>query len=215
MPHAGRDRRIGLLGGSFNPAHEGHLFVSHVARRQLGLDEVWWLVAPHNPLKPVHGMLSFPERLQRARTFAKGTRISVTGLEADLGTHFTVDTVACLRRRAPLCQFAWLMGADNLAGIHLWKHWQRLFAMIPIAVFDRAPYSLTSLTGRAAIRYRRCRIQGHLARSLVLRRPPVWALIAGHRHDASATAIRSGDVRFAFADQTNRDMSKGRFIHSS
>ncbi len=160
-------------------------------------------------------MMPFPERLERARSFAGGARISVTGLEADLGTHFTVNTIACLRRRAPVCRFAWLMGADNLAEIHLWKHWERLFAMIPIAVFDRAPYSLRSLTGRAAIRYRRCRIPGHLARSLVLRKPPVWALIVGHRHDASATAIRSGDVRFAFADQTNRDMRRGGFIHSS
>ncbi len=160
-------------------------------------------------------MLSFPERLDRARAFAKGEEISVTGLEAGLGTHFTVDTVTCLKRRLPLCRFVWLMGADNLAGIHLWKHWERLFAMIPIAVFERAPYSLTSLTGRAAIRYRRCRIQGHQARSLVLRKPPVWALIVGHRHDASATAIRSGDMRFAFAGKVNRDMSKGGFIHSS
>ncbi len=176
---------------------------------------MWWLVTPHNPLKSVRGMLSFSERLQRARTFAKGARISVTGLEAELGTQFTADTVACLRRRAPLCRFAWLMGADNLAGIHLWKHWEQLFAMIPIAVFDRAPYSLTSLTGRAAIRYRRCRIQGYQARSLIVRKPPVWALIVGHRHGASATAIRSGDTRFVFADQTNSGMNKGGFIDSS
>ncbi len=175
---------------------------------------MWWLVAPHNPLKSEAGMLPFHERLIRARAFARGHGVTVTGLEEGL-THFTVDTVVCLKRRAPHTRFVWLMGADNFATVHLWKRWQGIFETIPVAVFDRAPYSLSSLASRAAIRYRHCRIPGYQARTLATRTPPAWTLILGPRHGASATAIRSGEGRFVFAGMTNGNTIKGRSIHSS
>ena len=160
-------------------------------------------------------MLPFHDRLMRARAFAKGHGVTVTGLEEGLGTRFTVDTVTRLARRSPHARFVWLMGADNFATIHLWKRWQEIFETIPVAVFDRAPYSLPSLASRAAIRYRHCRIAGYQARTLVTRTPPAWTLILGPRHDASATAIRSGDGRFEFAEVTDGKTIKGRSIHSS
>ena len=168
-------------------------------------------MAPRNPLKARAGMAAFDDRLAHARAFAAGHGVTVSGLEASLGTRFTVDTIACLRRRAPLVRFVWLMGADNLATVHLWKRWQRIFETIPVAVFDRAPYSYPSLASRAAIRYRHCRKPEHRARSLADRRPPSWTLILGPRHGASATAIRSGDACFAYAGTTDQ----GRPIHSS
>ncbi len=160
---------------------------------------MWWLVSPQNPLKPGAGMLPYRDRIERARAFARGHGVTVSGLEGELGTRFTVDTVASLTRRAPGARFVWIMGADNLATIHLWKRWQEIFESIPVAVIDRAPYSYSCLASRAAIRYRHCRTPGHRASTLATRRLPAWTLLLGPRHDASATAIRSGDRRFAFA----------------
>ncbi|MBT5432281.1 MAG: nicotinate-nucleotide adenylyltransferase [Rhodospirillaceae bacterium] len=194
-------RRIGLLGGSFNPAHEGHLFISRLALERLFLDEVWWLVAPQNPLKPLDDMAPFEERLRRTDEFADHPGIIVTGLERDLGTRFTVDTIARLQIRAPQTRFVWLMGADNLATIHHWHRWQEIFESVPVAVFDRAPYSFSCLASRAAVRYRRHRLPASRARALADVAPPVWTFVLGPRHPASATAIRAGDRSFGFAGQ--------------
>ena len=129
--------RVGLLGGSFNPAHGGHLHVSREALKRLDLDEVWWLVAPQNPLKAVRGMAPFDKRLAGAKRLARDPRIRVLDLERRLGTRYTVDTVAALRRLFPKIRFVWLMGADNLAQIRHWQRWTRIFAALPIAVFAR------------------------------------------------------------------------------
>ncbi len=138
-----RHRRVGLLGGSFNPAHDGHLHVSREALKRLRLDEIWWLVSPQNPLKPVAGMASLADRLVGARNVAgMGAHIRVTDLEARLGTRYTADTLAALRRRFPRTRFVWLMGADNLRQISRWDRWERIFALAPIAVFDGLPILL-------------------------------------------------------------------------
>lgn len=133
-------KKIGLLGGSFNPAHRGHRRISLAAMAALGLDEVWWLVSPGNPLKPAKGMAPYEARLGSAREEARGTRIKVSDFERRAGTRYTVDTVEAIRRRYPNDRFIWLMGADTVAQFHQWRRWRDLAAMVPIAVIHRPGY---------------------------------------------------------------------------
>lgn len=184
-------RRIGLLGGSFNPAHDGHRHISLWALRVLDLDEVWWLVSPQNPLKPRAGMAGLVRRVALARAVARDRRSRVGALEAELGTLYTVDTLAALRRRLPRIRFVWLMGADNLAQIHRWQGWSRIFRAVPIAVLDRPTYSLGAATGHAARRFAGHRRGPRAVRRLALAKPPAWVLLRGRRHPASASAIRA------------------------
>ena len=186
-----RGRKIGLLGGSFNPAHEAHREISLTALARLGLDEVWWLVSPQNPLKPVDGMAALPDRVAGARAVARHPRIRVTGIEARLGTVYTADTVLALRRRFPGLCFVWLMGADNLIQIDRWKGWQRIFNAVPVAVFARPSYCFKALAARAAHRFARARIPEGKARALARRRSPAWVFIHGRLNPLSASAIRA------------------------
>lgn len=134
--------RIGILGGSFNPAHAAHRHISLVALEQLRLDAVWWLVSPLNPLKSAAGMAPLATRVARAKAVARHPRIKVTALEAQLGTRFAVDTVAALQRRYPQHQFVWLAGSDIVAELHRWRHWRRFLRQIPLAVVPRPGISL-------------------------------------------------------------------------
>ncbi|MEZ5668052.1 MAG: nicotinate-nucleotide adenylyltransferase [Alphaproteobacteria bacterium] len=191
MPR-GAGWRIGILGGSFNPAHAGHLHLSRQAMRWLGLDRVWWLVSPQNPLKPAAGMASLADRVAGARAVAAADRrIVVSAIEAELGLRFTADTVACLRALWPGQRFVWLMGADNLGQIARWQRWSRIFHTLPIAVCDRDSYAYGALAGKAATRFRQRRLTGRTARQLADMRPPAWVFLAVRRHTASATAIRA------------------------
>ena len=142
-------RRIGLLGGSFNPAHRGHRRMSLAAIRALGLDELWWLVSPGNPLKPAEGMAPYAARLASAREQARRSKIKVSEFEAETGTRFTVDTVEAIRKRWPGDRFVWLIGEDILAQFHLWKDWRRLAEMVPIAVMPRPGYDDEARAARA------------------------------------------------------------------
>ena len=142
-------RRIGLLGGSFNPAHRGHRRMSLAAIDALGLDELWWLVSPGNPLKPAKGMAPYPARLASARAMARRSRIRVSDLEVRLGTRFTVDTVRAIEARYPGDRFIWLMGADTVAQFHQWKAWRRLAERVPIAVLSRPGYDGAARAARA------------------------------------------------------------------
>jgi nicotinate-nucleotide adenylyltransferase len=187
-----RGARIGLLGGSFNPAHAAHREISLMALARLGLDEVWWLVSPQNPLKPAAGMASFADRLAGARAAARHPRIRVTGIEARLGTVYTADTVLALKRRFPALRFVWLMGADNLIQVDRWKGWQRIFNAVPVAVFARPSYCFKALAARAAHRFARARIPEGKAQALALRRPPAWVFVHGRLNPLSASAIRAG-----------------------
>ncbi len=196
-----RARRVGLLGGSFNPAHRGHRHVSLLALKRLDLDEIWWLVSPQNPLKPVQGMASLDERLRSAAAVARDPRIKVTDLEARLGTRYTADTLSELRRRFPRTRFVWLMGADNLGQIQHWERWQRIFELAPIAVFARPAYSLGALGGLAAHRFARARIRPERARHLADMNPPAWIFFATRLDPLSATEIRSQRRRAVFARQ--------------
>ena len=140
---------VGLLGGSFNPAHRGHRRMSVAALDRLGLDEVWWLVSPQNPLKPKAGMAPLEARLASARAAARHPRIRATAIEAELGTQRTVDTLKALKRRFPQVRFLWLMGADNLAQFHRWADWRTISALVPIVVMARPGYVGASQTSSA------------------------------------------------------------------
>jgi nicotinate-nucleotide adenylyltransferase len=183
-------KRVGLLGGSFNPAHDGHRHISLRALHCLGLDEVWWLVAPQNPLKPTAGMAPLSERIRKAEQVTGHPAIRVTGLESRLGTRYTADTLMVLTRRFPATRFVWLMGADNLQQICQWDRWASIFQRVAVAVFDRSPYSYQSLVGKAARRYARYRLPARRSGLLVHKTPPAWAFLHLKRHPASATAIR-------------------------
>jgi nicotinate-nucleotide adenylyltransferase len=135
--------RIGLLGGSFDPAHEGHFYVSETARKALKLDYVWWLVSPGNPLKPAP--LSLASRMMSARDAAQSPFIRVSDIEVRLGTRYTIDTVTALQRRFPAVRFTWLMGSDNLEQFARWRRWRDIAARIPIAVVRRPGSVLASL----------------------------------------------------------------------
>ena len=189
-PRRAPGRRVGLLGGSFNPAHDGHLHISILALRALGLDEVWWLVSPQNPLKPDRGMASFAARVGAARALARHPRIVVSDLERRLGTRYTADTLDAVKRRFPRTAFVWLMGADNLVQIPRWKDWTAIFARAPIAVFDRPSYCYKALAGRAARRYARERVDARRARKLAVSPPPAWVFVRGRLNAACATEIR-------------------------
>jgi nicotinate-nucleotide adenylyltransferase len=184
-------RRVGLLGGSFNPAHTGHRHISLEALKRLDLDEVWWLVAPQNPLKPARGMAPFKKRLEGAAALANDRRIKVLDLEAQLGTHYTADTLDALRRRFPRTRFVWLMGADNLAQIRHWRRWTDIFNRVPIAVFARPTYCFRGLAELAAKRYAHQRAAPEAARRLAELAPPVWAFLPIRLDTSSATDIRS------------------------
>jgi len=181
-----------VLGGSFNPAHGGHLHISLLALRRLDLDAVWWLVSPQNPLKPSAGMAPFSLRVSQARAFAAGNRrIFISDIEARLGSRYTADTLAQLRRRFPRTRFVWLMGGDNLIQLPKWRRWSHIFDAVPIAVFDRPKTSLPALAGIAAHRFARRRVAPAAARRLAEMTPPAWVFFHTKLDGRSATDIRA------------------------
>jgi nicotinate-nucleotide adenylyltransferase len=182
--------KIGLLGGSFNPAHEGHLHISEVALKRLGLDYVWWLVTPQNPLKPVAGMAPVRERLAvAADKFEQHPRIVIVDVETKLGTRYTIDTLTALKRRFSQVHFVWLMGTDNLASFRRWKRWADIARLVPIAVVMRPGSTLATLHAKAAQRFA-CSRRGALAQ-LALADPPCLTVLDGRRSQASSTALRA------------------------
>jgi len=199
----GGKRPIGLLGGSFNPAHEGHRDISLAALAWLDLDEVWWMVSPQNPLKSARGMASFAERLASAKAMADHPRIRVTDIEQKLGTRYTADTLRKLVTRFPSCRFVWLMGADNLAQISSWRDWTRIFHLTPIAVFDRPTYTTKALTSLAARRFRRSRRREAALKTLAATPAPAWVFVHHRLNPISATQIRAERAR----KQTGRTAS--------
>jgi nicotinate-nucleotide adenylyltransferase len=181
--------RIGLLGGSFNPAHEGHRAISREALKRLRLDRVWWLVSPQNPLKPTDQTTDLEQRLTAARAIADHPRVVVTDLERRIDTRYTVDTLRWLSQKCR-ARFVWLIGADNMAQLPRWRRWQRLVCMVPIAVFDREPYSYVALAGRMASAHAGSRLAESRAPVLAETQPPAWVYLRFRRHQASSTALR-------------------------
>ena len=187
-------RRIGLLGGSFNPAHRGHRQISLAAMEALDLDEVWWLVSPGNPLKEgAADMAPYGARLASARAMARRARIRVSDFEARAGTRYTIDTVRKLRRRYPKDRIIWLMGADTVAQFHQWKHWRKLAESLPIAVISRPGYDLRVHAARAMGWLRRFVRPSSQARQWTDWSAPAILLLRLPPDPTSATAIRAHD----------------------
>jgi nicotinate-nucleotide adenylyltransferase len=191
VPMAGPRMRIGLLGGSFNPAHAGHRHISLVALARLGLDQVWWLVSPGNPLKDPSELPGLKKRVAAANEVARHPRIVVTGFEEALGCVHTIDTIRLLKRRFPQVQFVWLMGADNLAEFHRWRAWEELFALLPIAVFDRPGFGLKARAGKAARRFAAAAVDDSDAAGLALIDPPAWTFLTIPLSGLSSTGLRA------------------------
>ena len=191
LPPHGRGQRIGLLGGSFNPAHDGHRLASLAAMRRCRLDRVWWLVTPGNPLKETHGLPSLARRVAAAQAVSHHPRIDVTGFEAALGMRYSVETVDYLRRRCPGIDFVWIMGADIMAELHRWKRWREFVAALPIAVVDRPGSTFNATRGRAATFMAPGRLRENEAPSLPGMRPPAFVFIHGPRSATSSTRLRA------------------------
>ena len=186
--------RIGLLGGSFNPAHAGHRHVAELALRRLRLDQVWLMVSPGNPLKPQHGMAPFAERLASARAIADGRRIVATDIEARIGPpsgkRYTWNTLRLLRRRFPHAEFVWIMGADNLAQFPRWQRWTGIARTMPLLVLPRPGWKARALHGQAASRLRKARHPARAAPDLAGSEAPAWLYLPGRENTLSATLLR-------------------------
>lgn len=191
-PPFGEGQRIGLFGGSFNPAHYGHYMVARYALKRLELDFVWWMVSPQNPLKDPSETGEYAGRLAFTRQVARHPRFAVTGIEKQMGSRTTAET---LRGLAPLLRrgrFVWIMGADSFASLHRWHDWLEIASALPLAVLARPGYSLRALGGPAATRFSEHQIPSESAARLADSRPPAWCFIPMPLRPESSTAIRRG-----------------------
>jgi len=189
-----RGQRVGLLGGSFNPAHEGHMHISSLALKILKLDKLWWLVSPQNPLKTKSGMATFKDRMRMAKKIAANNpNIVVSDIEKSLSTCHTIDTIESLKAEFPKISFVWVMGADLLVQVPQWKRWRAIFRIVPIAIFARPAYSARVLSGKATRHFKAARVARYRAGSLAKMRPPAWAYMRTRLNRQSATRIRAKD----------------------
>ena len=197
LPQAPAGQVVGLLGGSFDPAHAGHVHITLAALRRFDLDRVWWLVSPGNPLKP-RGPAALPERLERARAVMRHPRVTVTGIEAELGTRYTAETLAALSRLYPRVRFVWLMGADNLSQFHLWQDWRAIMGSVGVGVLARPGQRISARTSVAARTFRSSRLPARASHLLARSEPPAWCFVNLPLNAASSSAIRaSGGWRSA------------------
>ncbi len=208
-------RLTALLGGSFNPAHSGHRRISLFAAKALDLDDVWWLVSPGNPLKEgAKDMAPLMARAKSAQRMARRSIISPTAIERELGTRFTVDTLAALVRRYPQRRFIWVMGADNLAQFHLWRDWRRIAAIMPIAVIARPGYERVARASRAMGSLRKFVRPQRLSHHWTEWRPPALVLLRFRPDTSSATAFRRANPDWpkSFTTTPMRDAVTRRLI---
>lgn len=187
---------IGLYGGSFNPPHTGHRHVATMALKRLGLDRLWCLVTPGNPLKDHSNLFPLADRLTSTASVMDHPHIDVTGVEEKAGTHFTAETLDWLLHRRPGVRFIWVMGADNLQQFHKWQRWHDIMAQIPVAIIDRPGYSLSPLSSLAARRYACRRLPEARATHLAHTDSPAWTFLHGPRSDLSSTALRRNGAHF-------------------
>ena len=192
VPPHGAGQAIGLLGGSFDPPHGGHRCISEIALNRLGLDALWWMVTPGNPLKDVAALPPLTRRMRRAAALAAHPQITISGAEEALGPRFTADLVRILQARSPAARFVWIMGSDNLAQFHRWEDWRGIAASVPVAVVNRPGFLATPLNARAAQALAARRIDEADALRLADCAPPAWVVLGGPRSRLSSTAIRSG-----------------------
>ena len=190
LPPFAPGMRIGLLGGSFNPPHQGHALVTRLALTRLALDRIWWLVTPGNPLKSKAELAALQERVEAARRLIGGPKVAITDIESQIGARYTYDTLAWLVRRARGARFVWLMGADNLRQFHLWRQWREIADLVPIAVIDRPGSTLSAMASPAAIALGRWRVPERDAKRLADLAPPAFLFLHGPRSELSSTLLR-------------------------
>ena len=190
LPYARAGQTIGLLGGSFDPAHEGHAHVTREALKRFGLDRVWWLVSPGNPLK-AHGPAPLEDRLRHARALMRHPRVVVTDIEARLGTRYTAETLRALQMRYPGVRFTWLMGADNLAQFHQWDKWREIMQRVPIGVIARPGDRLSARMSKAAASFADAKLPARASHRLPFATPPAWCFINIPMRNISSSAIRA------------------------
>ena len=190
LPYAAPGQVIGLLGGSFDPAHRGHAHITREALKRFGLDRVWWLVSPGNPLK-ARGPAPLEQRMARARAVMAHPRVEVTDIEARLGTRYTAETLRRMRALYPGVRFVWLMGADNLAQFHLWQDWREIMGSVPVGVLARPGQRISARMSRTAALFAPYRIPGRFSQRLAGAEPPAWCFVNVPMVDVSSTAIRA------------------------
>ena len=181
---------IGLLGGSFDPPHEGHVHITREALKRFGLDQVWWLVSPGNPLK-ARGPAPIEERMRAARAIMRHPRVTVTDIEQQLQTRYTAQTLMKLQQRRPGVHFVWLMGADNLTQFHRWQDWRWIMDNVPVGVIARPGDRLPARMSRAARLYRHAKLPKRALHLLGQSEAPAWAFLNLPMSEQSSTAIRA------------------------
>ncbi len=192
IPHAEKGMAVGLFGGSFNPPHAGHALVTEIAIRRLGLNQLWWMVTPGNPLKDTRELAPLADRIAASEKLAEDSRIRVTAFEASHQVRYTADTVDLVRQRRRGVNFVWIMGADGLRDFHKWERWREIAASVPIAVIDRPGATLAFLSSVVAKTFDYARVDEADAPILARMKPPAWTFIHGPRSSLSSTAIRNG-----------------------
>jgi nicotinate-nucleotide adenylyltransferase len=196
MPHVERGMTVGLFGGSFNPPHEGHVLVAEIALRRLGLDQLWWMITPGNPLKSRSELASLGDRIAMSEKLVRDPRIKVTAFEKSLAGSYTADTLSFVKLKNPQTHFVWVMGADSLKSFHLWQKWRDIVSTFPIAVVDRPGSTLSFLSSKMARTFDYARVDEDDAGTLWKRKAPAWTFIHGPRSTLSSTAIRKiGDKK--------------------
>ncbi len=190
LPYAPRGQVVGLLGGSFDPPHAGHVHITQEALKRFGLDEVWWLVSPGNPLKD-RGPAALERRMAAARAINSHPRVKISDFEAHAGTRYTARTIMALQVARPETRFVWLMGADNLAQFHLWKDWQEIAARVPLGILARPGDRIAGRTGKAAQVMRHARLHSRASHLLGRSAAPAWCFVNLPMNDASSSEIRA------------------------
>ena len=184
--------KIGLMGGSFNPAHDGHIQIACEAIKKLDLDEIWWLISPQNPLKSKDRMMMYEKRVEIAKKISKNyPKIKVKEIEKKIKTTYTSDLISFLKKRSPLTKFVWIMGADSFLQMSKWKNWEKIVLNVPLAVFDRPSYTLKALGSHIAFKYKYCRISQKSARYSIFKKAlPAWVFFTTKHNFISSTRIR-------------------------
>ena len=189
-PYARAGQVVGLLGGSFDPAHDGHVHITKAALERFGLDRVWWLISPANPLK-TRGPAPIGERMAAAKSVMQHPRVTVTDIEQRLGTRYTAQTIVALQAAYPGVHFVWLMGADNLAQFHRWQDWREIMERVPVGVLARPGDRISARMSKTARLYRAHRLIGRASQLLARAEAPMWSFVNLPMSQSSSTAIRA------------------------